>query len=169
MFSGKTTDDLLWALALFFITKHLGLGGRGEGGPRPIPAPQVELQPGAYWYFLNDAKELERYADWLWRVRANAHHIKYLGARGVSQSVVIFLVHDYTTAKWDLPGLPTSAPKGIATEIEDIEGKGPSSVSPDTWQEYLGAVIETTGDVAQRIDSEIQRWLTERLREKQSK
>ena len=45
-----------------------------------------------------------------------------------------------------LRGLPTPAPLGAATEIGDIEGKGPSSVSVDTWDEWVDSVMQEAGE-----------------------
>ena len=51
MFDKKTTDDLMWAVLLYYLTQKLG-GGGGKGGPRPLPAGSATtLGEGFYWYF----------------------------------------------------------------------------------------------------------------------
>lgn len=162
MFSGKTTDDLLWALALFFLTKELGRRrNQGQGGPRPIPGPQgTMLEAGYYWIFLNDWQERQRYFDWLKRRRAFVTHRKTFGKPAIDQSIMLFQVlPDRGSVKWDaagIPGIPTPAPKGMATAIGDLEGLGASSVDPDTWSEFIGSLVQAGPQVLRDFDSYMQ-------------
>lgn len=166
MFSGKTTDDLLWALALFFLTKELGRRRKqGQGGPRPMPTARgVILEAGHYWVYLDTRTERDKYFGWLKRNMSMVVHVKLLGRPLIESCIVVFEVLHDRAIKWDpagIPGIPTPAPKGAATTIEDIEGKGASSIDPDTFSEFLASLVQAGPQVMAEYD----RYIQERLRE----
>lgn len=162
MFTGKTVDDLLWAVALFFITKQLSKAAkqRGEGGPRPQATPGgITLQSGFYWHFLDGDAEHEAYYKWLRVNRTMVAHRKYLGRSGVKQAVVVFQVLHDRSVKWvtGIPGIPTPAPKGALTTIEDIEGAGSSSVDPDTFSEWFAGLVAAGPEMLRSFDYYMQK------------
>jgi hypothetical protein len=153
MFDKKTTDDLMWAVLLYYLTRKLG--GGGQGGPRPLPAGSATtLGEGFYWYFLEWAKDRAPWIQWLRENRGRVSLTKVLGPPVSQYAVVVFEVRPphpgiaQGPVYWPmtLRGLPTPAPKGANTEIEDIEGKGPSSVSVDTWEEFVNHVMQEAGE-----------------------
>lgn len=158
MFADKTTDGLLWALLLFVLTRNIG---RGEGGPRPIPGPKVTLQQGFYWYFLESPAARDQYFGWLKRQKNRVDHRKWLGTVGVDQALVVFHVRNNQTADWELPGLPTPAPKGVFTTIEDIEGAGASSTDPDTFSEWVGKMGGIAYEKLRELDYRMQQYIND--------
>lgn len=124
-----------------------------ETNPALNPAlpqhPRQVMAPGWYWKLLEPA---EAGAVWTQFTR-NHPEIRTVKTRGVGDAIatlkgswVLFQVTGSEPVRWTLPGLPSKAPKGAATEYEDtVESGEPTPSGTDLLEELLGGLHEKLG------------------------
>lgn len=148
-------------LAVLFLL--LGGGAARPGAPAPqLPAPEPSESPanigvGWWWYWFPTSisdqyqaaldKELRRArrrkTTRRWEVR------KTMGGTALGATVIVF--YCFEPFKWELPGLPEPAPRGMDTDFTDVAWAIPEppsalrqmveSVAQEVW-EYLRELYE---------------------------
>lgn len=136
-------------------------------GTRPEPAPEGTepywVQPGWYWWFLDWSKDGAAYVQFQKEHYGYFEVRKVLGyAPGGNYSVIIFEIVVEPVA-WTLPGIPNPAPKGIDTELSDIES-APAPEDFGAWRDYLEQMATQTVDQMKAYDRAFQEWLDGLLR-----
>lgn len=156
------SDVLMWGLLL------LVFGSRAPGRPGgAAPAPQLppfapssspaDVGEGWWWYWFPTEisaqyqaaldKELRRAkrnkTSRRWEVR------KTMGGTSLGATVIVF--YAFETFRWELPGLPEPAPRGLDTDLSDVAWAIPEppsklrvmveQVAKQTW-EYLRELAE---------------------------
>lgn len=146
------SEFVFWALLLWAFSR--GEGAR-QGGAAPAPAPSsppADIGIGWWWYWYPNehsaavhaalAKELRRAkrrkTTRRWEVR------KTMGGTALGATVIVFYCSE--PFRWELPGLPEPAPRGIDTDLSDVAWAIPeppsalrrlaSELAKQTW-EYL--------------------------------
>lgn len=144
------SDLIFWALVLWTFSR----GGEAPAPSRPSPA---DIDTGWWWWWFPTsqsdayqaalAKELRRAkrnkTTRRWEVR------KTIGGTSLGATVVVFHVRE--AFRWELPGLPERAPRGIDTDLSDVAWAIPAppsalrklatEVAKQTW-EYLRELYE---------------------------
>ncbi len=147
----------------------LALGMFSGGGTPPrqrLPKRQRSTKPptnylgaGVYWYWLRWSTDKTRYEAWQRANAGSATVIKVLGAE--SSDAAVLIIEVYEPVQWTLPGMPTPAPRGINTTIEDIYGSAPPGSRLQRW---LESMKQLAPDVLRYYDEKMQRWLDSILR-----
>jgi len=138
----------------------------GTGTPEPWTPPEPsEPEPywiglGWFWWFLDWTKDGAAFAAFTAEHAGNLMVRKTWG-HGGTHHVVLFEVTK-EPLDWTLPGWPTPAPKGAATELSDIEG-GPEPEPASAWRDWLTDMAGRSVEQVQAYDQAFQHWLTETI------
>ena len=115
----------------------------------PSAGDERMLQPGVYWYCCSagEAPELVR---WMNDRTLLIAQTKLLGSNGVDCAIVLFELNG--AAYWTLTGLPTPAPAGMATTLQQL-GREPSLA------DFFIRKAQQGLEAVRRMDQKIQQWL----------
>lgn len=154
------SDALFWALVLWAFSSSSARPGAPATAATPAPEPggtPAEIGEGWWWYWYPNeasgqvqavlAKELRRAkrnrTTRRWEVR------KTMGGTALGATVIVFYV--FEPFRWELPGLPEPAPRGIDTDLTDVAWAIPeppsalrrlaTEIAKQTW-EYLRQIAE---------------------------
>lgn len=101
--------------------------------------PPVRLEPGWYWYHVERASDQEK----AWEVfsRANIETLKVRKSfAGDTARALVFVFELRQPIAWTLPGVPSKAPRKLATELRDLSSSEQVRASPD-----LAALVAEAG------------------------
>lgn len=152
------SEFVFWALLLWAFSRGEGArqGGAAPAPQRPPPgSSRADVGPGWWWYWYpNDvseqvqavlAKELRRgrrnKTGRRWEIR------KTMGGTSMGATVIVFFV--FETFRWELPGLPEPAPRGIDTDLSDVAWAIPEP--PSALRKLAGELAKQTWEYLREL------------------
>lgn len=108
--------------------------------------PPVRLDAGWYWYHVERASDQEKAWEVFYRANIETLKVRKQFAGDTSRAIV-YVFELRQPIAWTLPGIPSKAPRKLATELRDLSNSEQVKASPD----LAALVAEAAGNTGSAL------------------